>query len=100
MTSNPIQANKRFLLILLSIPVLLSIPLIAMQFSDEVDWNAFDFLVMGALLLMVGIAVEGILRKVRSVIGRVVMLFVIGLLFLLIWAELAVGIIGTPFAGS
>lgn len=100
MNTTASQPNKRLLLILLFIPVILSIPLIAMQFSDEVDWKAFDFLVMGTLLLMVGIAVEGVLRRVKSTNGRVVMLLVIGLLFLLTWAELAVGIFGSPFAGS
>ena len=95
--SNP---NKRFALIILAIAGLLSIPLIAMQFTDEVDWNAFDFLVMGTLMLLVGIAVELVLRKVRTAGGRLLLIFVIGLLFLLTWAELAVGIFGTPFAGS
>ena len=87
-------------MILLFIPVILSIPLVAMLFTDEVNWSAFDFLVMGTLLLMVGIAAEGVLRKVRSGNGRLLLLLLIGLLFLLTWAELAVGIFGTPFAGS
>lgn len=55
--------NKRLLTILLAVPVLLLIPLIAMQFTSEVDWNAFDFLVMGTLLVGVGISVEFVLRK-------------------------------------
>ena len=100
MNTTASQPNKRFLMILLFIPVILSIPLVAMLFTDEVNWSAFDFLVMGTLLLMVGIAAEGVLRKVRSDNGRLLLLLLIGLLFLLTWAELAVGIFGTPFAGS
>ncbi len=33
-------------------------------------------------------------------IGKIVALLTIVLLLMLIWAELAVGIFGTPFAGS
>jgi len=100
MTTTILQSNKRFTFILLGIAALLSIPLIAMQFTDEVDWSAFDFLVMGILLLIVGIAIEMVLRKVSGASTRFLLLLLIGLLFLLIWAELAVGIFGTPFAGS
>ena len=92
--------NKRFVIILLSVALLLLIPFIAMQFTNEVDWSPFDFLVMGILLLGTGLICELILRKVRNVQHRIVLCLVMLAIFLLIWAELAVGIFGTPFAGS
>lgn len=92
--------SKRLLLILATAVGLLMIPLIATQFSDEVDWNAFDFMVMGTLLLITGLTIEFVLRKVRTANGRFLLILGIVILFLLIWAELAVGIFGTPFAGS
>ena len=93
-------ANKRLFGIILAIGLLLLIPLIAMQFTTEVDWTAFDFLVMGVLLLGTGLGSELILRKVRNTEHR--LLLVVGelLVFFLVWAELAVGVFGTPFAGS
>ncbi len=95
-----VAENKRLFYMLLAIPFLLLIPLVAMQFTNEVNWSLLDFLVMGILLLGAGLAGEVVLRMVKKTDYRFLLLFVILLLFLLIWAELAVGIFGTPFAGS
>lgn len=80
--------------------LILLIPLVAVQFTDEVDWNLFDFVVMGVLLLIVGFGYELATTNVNETKSR----FAIGLLFLavllIIWAELAVGVFGTLFAGS
>ena len=92
--------NKRIVTILLAVPLLLLIPFIAMQFSSEVNWSVFDFLLMGLLLLGVGLVFETVLRKVANKVNRIGLIAIILITFLLIWAELAVGIIGTPFAGS
>lgn len=95
-----ITPNKRFLGILLAVAILLLMPLIAMQFSNEVKWNGFDFPVAGGLLLGAGIMCEIALRTVKTVTGRAIVLAMIMLGLLLVWAELAVGIFGTRFAGS
>lgn len=79
---------------------LLLIPLIAMQFSSGVDWKAGDFLVMGVLLALTGLGCEMVLRKVRTTRNRILVCGAVVLAFLLVWAELAVGIFGSPFAGS
>lgn len=92
--------NKRLLGILVTAAILLSIPLIAMQFTNEVDWSPFDFAVMGTLLLGTGLLCELVLRKVKSLKQRLIILAVILIAFFLIWAELAVGIFETPLAGS
>ena len=92
--------NKRLKTILLSIPLLLLVPFIAMQFTNEVNWAIGDFLVMGVLLLITGLAGEFVWRKIENAKHRTVVVIGILVLFLLIWVELAVGIFGTPFAGS
>ncbi|WP_370086224.1 hypothetical protein [Ekhidna sp.] len=92
--------NKRLIKILLAVPILLLIPFFGMQFSSEVSWSVFDFLVMGILLVVTGVALELILRKVPNRENRIALIAIILVAFLLIWAELAVGIFGTPFAGS
>ncbi len=80
--------------------ILLSIPWIAMQFTPEVNWTPGDFTVMALLLLGLGFSVDLVLRKVSAPKGRMLFGLLILAIFLLIWAELAVGILGTPFAGS
>jgi peptidoglycan/LPS O-acetylase OafA/YrhL len=92
--------NRRLITILITVIVLLSIPFLAMQFTDEVSWSVFDFLVMGTLLLGTGLAFEFVLRKVKKREYRIVLLIAILVAMLLIWAELSVGIFGSPFAGS
>ena len=92
--------NKRFLYILLSIPLLLLIPLIAMQFTPEVNWEGFDFVAAAVILLVMGLSMELVLRMVRQPRHRVLVAIGFLVLLLLIWAELAVGVLGTPFAGS
>jgi uncharacterized membrane protein YadS len=82
------------------IAVLLCIPLIAMQFTKDVVWAFSDFLIMGILLSITALGLEIVLRKVRKSSSRLILVGVVLFLFLLIWAEMAVGIFGTPISGS
>jgi hypothetical protein len=92
--------NKRLTGIVLAVALILSIPLIAMQFTTEVDWDLRDFMIMGFLLLSTGLLCELVIRKVKNWNYRIGLIAVLLLVLFLIWAELAVGIFGTPFAGS
>jgi len=92
--------NKRLSIILASIAFILLVPLVAMQFTDELNWTISDFAVMGLLLIITGLGCEWLLRKVTLTKYRVTLLIIILATFFLIWAELAVGLLGTPFAGS
>ena len=92
--------TQRFNIIISTVALLLLIPFVAMQFTEEVNWSLFDFVVMGILLLSTGLLLDLVLRKVKTVQNRFLLGFVVLLAFFLIWAELAVGIFGSPFAGS
>jgi len=92
--------QKRYGIILLSVLVLLAIPFIAMRFTDDVDWSFGDFLVMGIILLATGMLGDWVLRRFAKFHYRILMIVGIIILFLLIWAELGVGLFGTPFAGN
>jgi hypothetical protein len=92
--------ETRLRLILLSVGLVLLVPLVAMLFTDEVNWSVFDFVIMGGLLLGTALLCELVLRRFKSLISRIIICgFVLFLLFL-VWVELAVGIFGSPFAGS
>jgi Kef-type K+ transport system membrane component KefB len=95
-----IMENKRGIGIVLTVVFLLLIPLIAMQFTNEVNWNQSDFVVAGVLLLGTGLICELVMRKVKKTNHRIILCAVILAALLLIWIELAVGLFGTPFAGS
>ncbi len=88
------------MIIVVSAVSLLLIPFLAMQFTNEVDWKVLDFVIMGILLSGTGLLIELVLRKFKKVELRVILVAAIAVIFFLIWAELAVGIFGTPFAGS
>ena len=92
--------DKRLIGILLTVVIILLIPLIGMQFSSEVNWTVSDFVIMGTLLLGTGLLIELVLRKVKKAQDRIILCAALLAALFLIWAELAVGIFGTPFAGS
>lgn len=79
--------------IVLGTAILLLVPLVAMQFTREVDWGPGDFLAAGALLAGAGFAWVGVARCVRAPGRRALMKAGVVLALLLVWAELAVGIV-------
>lgn len=80
--------------------ILLLIPFVAMKFTAEVNWEPMDFVGAGILLLSAGFASELTFRLVEGFWLRIAALALVILVLLIVWAELAVGIFGTPFAGS
>lgn len=73
----------------------LMIPLVAMQFTDEVKWDGFDFIAMGALLFSTGLTYVLITRASEGVAYRIATGIAVIAGLLLIWMNLAVGIIGS-----
>jgi len=92
--------NKRSKIIVSSVAILLLIPLLAMQFTNEVTWTFSDFVVAAIMLLGTGFTIDFVLRKVTKIQYRIAICIAVLALLLLVWAELAVGIFDTPFAGS
>ena len=72
--------------------LLLLAPLIAMRFTTEVNWTAFDFAVFGGMLLGTGVALEVAVRLLRRPLGRWIAILGILAVFLLVWAQGAVGL--------
>ena len=92
--------QNRLIGIVIVVALLLLIPLIAMQLTDQVQWNLFDFMIAGALLMGAGLIGELVASNIKKPKHRNLVLLGLILALLLIWVELAVGIFGTPFAGS
>ena len=75
--------------------LMLLLPLIAMQFTDEVAWDVTDFAVFGALLVGVGGFLELAVRKTANSSYRTGAGLALLAAFLLVWMNGAVGIIGS-----
>lgn len=73
---------------------LLLIPFIAMQFTSEVQWSLFDFLLMGAILFTIGMAFRFLIGRSGKLSYRLGVALAVGTTFFMIWANLAVGLIG------
>lgn len=73
--------------------VLLILPVIAMLFTNAVQWTGTDFLAAAAIFAFVGCAIELIVRFVDQSVIRMALIY--GILFaaLAIWADGAIGIL-------
>ena len=71
---------------------LLLLPLVAMQFTREVNWTGSDFLVFGAMLIAAGGGIELATRARLGRMGKLVAAGAVIAAFLLVWVELAVGL--------
>jgi len=74
--------------------LLLLFPLIGMQFSEEVMWTYTDFIFAGILLFGTGTAFVFALHKMQNSSLRLGAGIALVSTFLLVWVNLAVGIVG------
>ena len=81
--------------IVLAAAFILLLPLLAMQITDEVVWDLADFVVAGALLVGTGLMYELAARKAGNMAYRAAAGIALAAALLLVWINLAVGIIGT-----
>ena len=94
------KTNHQTIIIYSAAAFLLTIPFIAMQFTNEVNWTSSDFLIMGILLFITAFVIDLTRRKMNSTGKKILVIAAVLLIFIIAWAELAVGIFGTPFAGN
>lgn len=72
---------------------LLLLPLVAMQFTEEVNWGEVDFIVFGAILIAACGAYELATRLSGNSTYRAAFGLAVAAAFILVWIILAVGII-------
>ena len=80
--------NIRLICILLAVPALLLIPFFAMKFTHEVNWTAIDFITMGVMLLITGLAIEIALRLIRVTWMKAAAVLAILFGFVMVWGAL------------
>ena len=80
--------------------ILLLIPVVAMQITDEVNWDMMDFIVGGILIFGTIGVIEMVIRKTKENKYKIIIVFALIIAALIFWAEMAVGIFGSPIAGN
>lgn len=74
--------------------LILMVPLVAMQFTDEVAWGAADFIIVGTLLFGTGFSYVLVTRSAPNIAYKTAVGLALGAALFMIWANLAVGLIG------
>lgn len=75
--------------------LLLLVLFTAMQATNEVNWSLVDFLIMGMLLFGIGLSYLLLTRGAPNIAYRAAAGLALVTTFLMIWANLAVGLIGS-----
>jgi hypothetical protein len=74
---------------------LMLLPVLAMRVTDEVAWDPGDFMFLGILLVGVGVTYELTSRTTEHTAYRAAVSVALAAAFILVWMNLAVGIIGS-----
>lgn len=75
--------------------IILMIPFIAMQFSNDVAWSLVDFVLAGVILFSTGLVLVTLIKLSTNIVYKAGVVLAIGATFLLVWTNLAVGLIGS-----
>lgn len=74
--------------------LILLLPMVAIQFTDQVRWDAADFAIVVALLVTAGVTYELAVRKRGNSAYRSAVGVALAAAFILVWVNGAVGVIG------
>ena len=92
----PIMAIRtRIIRLMLITASVLSLSLVAMQLTNEVEWSPFDFAIMGMLVFGTSLTFELIAGKIQDFACRAGAALALASGLLLIWMNLAVRVIGS-----
>ena len=79
--------------------VLLLVPFILTNNLESFNWSSEDFIIAG-LLIFSCLSVVNYIKVKFSNQNKIIAIILVIIFFVLIWAELAVGVFGSPFAGN
>lgn len=82
--------KKNLIRILIIVALILLIPLFGNVFVDGWNWGVFDFITVGALLFVTGLAIDFAVRKIVNRTYRIIAIILIVLALITLWTELAV----------
>lgn len=87
--------------LIFAIPSLLMVAaFVANNFAEGFNWTGSDFLIAAVLLFGTASFIYMIVNSNLSVREKIMISIVIVLILMVIWVEMAVGLFGSPIAGS
>lgn len=86
--------SKGILRPLIATLIILLIPLVGTFTVEGWNWDAFDFVIAGIVLFTVFFMIEFLARKMRDIPSRIAAGITVIMTLLIVWVNLAVGIIG------
>ncbi|SDH95612.1 hypothetical protein SAMN05421846_10335 [Chryseobacterium taeanense] len=87
--------------IIFAVPsLLLAAAFLGNIFIKDWNWSVFDFIIAADILFGSAFFINLVVLSKKPFIMKVLISFIILMIFCLIWIELAVGIFGSPFAGN
>lgn len=87
--------------LIFAIPSLLMVAaFVANNFAEGFNWTVSDFLIAAFLLFGTASFIYMIVNSKLSVRAKTMISIVIVLILMVIWVEMAVGLFGSPIAGS
>jgi hypothetical protein len=89
------SVRKQILSVAIATISILMLPFIAMMFTNEVNWSPADFIVMGCLLMAAGTGYVVVANLSESLTYKLATAIAVLGGFVLLWANLAVGLIGS-----
>lgn len=84
--SMPKNSLRIFIIVLL----ILLIPFFGNIFVEGWDWGVFDFIFAGAILFVVGLSIDCVIRRVKKPFYKFLAVAAIVLVFIALWVEMAV----------
>jgi len=93
--NTPAKLSAHFIRIGIGTVLVLLIPLIAMQFSNEVNWDFLDFIIAGVLLSATGVGYIFISRLSDQIMYRIALGIALLSTLFLVWVNGAVGLVGS-----
>lgn len=79
---------------------ILMIPFIASQINESVNWTLMDYVIAGGILIVTALIINFVFNRIKNLKHRTVIIILLFILLLLLWAEMGVGIFGSPIAGN
>jgi len=86
--------NKNIIGVIIATAFILLLLFLVNQISDEVVWDLADFVIAGALLFGAGLTYVLVTKKRGNSTYQAALVIALAAAFILVWANIAVGIIG------